>query len=133
MYRYYVSQAVLKGTDDGCIVRRISAGQIETAVIDQVRALLRQPNLRMSLVWDQRIMDEAAGILRGLSSVQMKDILTQLDKASRSASSSPEPHGEAARKNSRGPGRPDSTLVRFERTCPRIFLERPCLRPSQTP
>lgn len=45
MYRYYVAQRVLKeeptGGDD--ILRRISAAQIEGAVIDQVRALLRQP------------------------------------------------------------------------------------------
>ncbi len=45
LYTYYVSQAVLKGTDDGCTVRRISAGEIEAAVMDQVRALLRQPEV----------------------------------------------------------------------------------------
>ena len=45
LYIYYVSQAVLKGTDDGCTVRRISAGEIEAAVMDQVRELLRQPEV----------------------------------------------------------------------------------------
>jgi site-specific DNA recombinase len=45
LYTYYVSQAVLQGTDDGCTVRRISAGEIEAAVMDQVRALLRQPEV----------------------------------------------------------------------------------------
>jgi site-specific DNA recombinase len=45
LYTYYVSQAVLKGTDDGCTVRRISAGEIEAAVMDQVRELLRQPEV----------------------------------------------------------------------------------------
>jgi DNA invertase Pin-like site-specific DNA recombinase len=45
LYTYYVSQAVLKGTDDDCTVRRISAGEIEAAVMDQVRALLRQPEV----------------------------------------------------------------------------------------
>jgi DNA invertase Pin-like site-specific DNA recombinase len=44
-YRYYVSQAVLKGTDDGCLVRRLPAGEIEAAVIDQVRVLLQQPEV----------------------------------------------------------------------------------------
>ena len=44
-YRYYVSQAVLKGTADGCLVRRLPAGEIEAAVIDQVRALVRQPEV----------------------------------------------------------------------------------------
>jgi hypothetical protein len=47
MYRYYVAQRVLKheetGGDD--ILRRISAAQIEGAVIGQVRALLRQPEI----------------------------------------------------------------------------------------
>jgi DNA invertase Pin-like site-specific DNA recombinase len=44
LYRYYVSQAVLKGIpDDG--VRRLPAGEIEGAVIQQVRALLRQPEI----------------------------------------------------------------------------------------
>jgi DNA invertase Pin-like site-specific DNA recombinase len=45
IYTYYVSQAALKGTDDGSVVRRLAAGQIETAVLDQVRALLRQPEV----------------------------------------------------------------------------------------
>jgi DNA invertase Pin-like site-specific DNA recombinase len=45
LYTYYVSQAVLKGTDEDCTVRRISAGEIEAAVMDQVRALLLQPEV----------------------------------------------------------------------------------------
>jgi hypothetical protein len=47
LYRYYVAQRVLKGSahrDDG-IVRRVSAAEIEAALIDQVRALLRQPEV----------------------------------------------------------------------------------------
>jgi DNA invertase Pin-like site-specific DNA recombinase len=44
-YTYYVSQAVLKGTDDNCEVRRVSAAEIEAAVMDQVRSLLRQPEI----------------------------------------------------------------------------------------
>ena len=46
MYRYYVSQAVLKG---GATARpaiaRLPAGEIEAAVVAQVRALLRQPEM----------------------------------------------------------------------------------------
>jgi DNA invertase Pin-like site-specific DNA recombinase len=47
LYRYYVAQRVLKGdaADDDSIVRRVSAAAIETAVMDQVRALLRQPEI----------------------------------------------------------------------------------------
>ena len=36
---------MLKGTDDGRAVRRISAGETEAAVINQVQALLRQPEV----------------------------------------------------------------------------------------
>jgi hypothetical protein len=44
-YRYYVSQSVLKGNKDESPLRRIPAGDIEAVVIDQVRALLRQPEI----------------------------------------------------------------------------------------
>ena len=48
LYRYYVSQSVLKETVDtgsSDIVRRVSAAEIETAVINQVRTLLHQPEI----------------------------------------------------------------------------------------
>jgi hypothetical protein len=47
LYRYYVAQRVLKGDapGDDSIVRRVSAAQIEGAVIAQLRALLRQPEV----------------------------------------------------------------------------------------
>ena len=46
-YRYYVSQAVLKGVinADTTIVRRIGAAEIERVVLDQVRELIRQPEV----------------------------------------------------------------------------------------
>ena len=46
MYRYYVSQAVLKGgAGERPAIARLPAGEIEAAVIAQVRALLRQPEM----------------------------------------------------------------------------------------
>ena len=46
IYRYYVSQSVLKGgAADGPEVARVSAGEIEEAVMAQVRTLLRQPEV----------------------------------------------------------------------------------------
>ena len=45
LYRYYVAQTVLKGEADPDIVRRVSAAEIETVVITQVRGLLRQPEI----------------------------------------------------------------------------------------
>ncbi|MCO6415146.1 recombinase family protein [Siccirubricoccus sp. KC 17139] len=46
-YRYYVAQTVLRNADTqgSDIVRRVSAAEIEAAVVDQVRALLRQPEV----------------------------------------------------------------------------------------
>ena len=46
MYRYYVSQAVLKGgATERPAIARLPAGEIEAAVVGQVRALLRQPEI----------------------------------------------------------------------------------------
>ncbi|MBR0652117.1 recombinase family protein [Roseomonas terrae] len=46
MYRYYVSQAVLKGgATERPAIPRLPAGEIEAAVVAQVRALLRQPEM----------------------------------------------------------------------------------------
>ncbi len=45
LYRYYVSQSALKGDIAENVVRRASAAEIETAVVAQVRALLRQPEI----------------------------------------------------------------------------------------
>lgn len=55
LYRYYLTQAVLKAADDGCLVRRISAGEIETAVIDHVRALLRHPKVGIATWRGRRV------------------------------------------------------------------------------
>jgi DNA invertase Pin-like site-specific DNA recombinase len=45
LYRYYVAQRALKGEVDDGIVRRVSAAEIEAAVMTQLRALLRQPEV----------------------------------------------------------------------------------------
>jgi hypothetical protein len=46
IYRYYVSQAVLKGgATERPAIARLPAGKIEAAVIAQVHALLRQPEV----------------------------------------------------------------------------------------
>ena len=44
-HRYYVSMDVIKQGPDACPVRRVPAGEIEAAVIDQVRALIRTPEI----------------------------------------------------------------------------------------
>lgn len=45
LYRYYVSQTVLKHGAGACPVGRVPAGEIEAAVIDRLRAVLRQPGI----------------------------------------------------------------------------------------
>ena len=45
-YRYYVSQSALKGSAaDGPAIARISTAEIEGVVIEQIRGLLRQPEV----------------------------------------------------------------------------------------
>ena len=45
LYRYYVSQTVLNHGAGACPVGRVPAGEIEAAVIDQLRAVFRQPEI----------------------------------------------------------------------------------------
>ncbi len=45
LYRYYVSQMVLKHGAGACPIGRVPAGEIEAAVIDQLRAVFRQPEI----------------------------------------------------------------------------------------
>ncbi|WP_369596514.1 zinc ribbon domain-containing protein [Belnapia rosea] len=76
LYRYYVAQRVLKGDaaaeDDG-IVRRVSAAEIEAAVVDQVRALLRQPEIIVGTWLAARA--EAPD----LTEMEVRDALERLD------------------------------------------------------
>ena len=45
LYRYYVSQTVLKHGAGSCSIGRVPAGAIEAAVIDELRAVFRQPEI----------------------------------------------------------------------------------------
>lgn len=46
LYRYYTCMKAINAGHDSCTVRSIAAGEIEAAVIGQVRALLRAPEIR---------------------------------------------------------------------------------------
>ncbi len=48
LYRYYVCQAVLKGEVADAQIRRVSAAAIEAAVVDQLRVLLKSPEVVMA-------------------------------------------------------------------------------------
>jgi site-specific DNA recombinase len=73
LYRYYVSQAVLRRGKDACPLGRVPAAPIEGAVIDQLRALLKQPEVIVS-TWRA-----AKGQVEGLTEQQVMDALTRLD------------------------------------------------------
>ncbi len=73
LYRYYVSQAVLKQGRDACPVGRLPAAEIEAAVIDQVRGLLRAPEI---VVGTWRASRPKAD---GLSEDQVRRALQDLD------------------------------------------------------
>jgi len=45
LYRYYINSAVLKTGPDACPLRRVPAGEIEAAVVDQLRIVLRSPEV----------------------------------------------------------------------------------------
>ncbi len=45
LYRYYVSQTVLKQGAGACPIGRVPAAEIEAAVIEQLRAIFRQPEI----------------------------------------------------------------------------------------
>lgn len=73
LYRYYVSTDVLKRDAEACTVRRVPAGEIESAVIEQVRGLLRSPEIIV------RTWRAARQALDGLSEVDGRDALHRLD------------------------------------------------------
>jgi DNA invertase Pin-like site-specific DNA recombinase len=76
LYRYYVSQSVLKGAGDSgssAIVRRISAAEIEAAVVGQVRAFLRQPEIIVG-AWLAAKADEP-----DLTETETREALLRLD------------------------------------------------------
>jgi DNA invertase Pin-like site-specific DNA recombinase len=74
IYKYYVSQSVLKGSAaDGPEVARVPAGEIEAAVITQVRALVRQPEVIVG-TWQAARADAP-----DLTEHAVRDALEQLD------------------------------------------------------
>ena len=45
LYRYYVSQTILKHGAGTCEIGRVPAGEIEAAVVNQLRTVFRQPEI----------------------------------------------------------------------------------------
>jgi site-specific DNA recombinase len=59
LYRYYASMDVIQQGPEACPVRRVPAGEIEAAVIDQVRALIRTPEIVVR-TWRTAKIEDAA-------------------------------------------------------------------------
>ena len=73
LYRYYISQTILKHGAGSCPIGRVPAGEIETAVIDQVRAVFRQPEI-IAGAWDA-----AKGHCRDITLDEARVALQQFD------------------------------------------------------
>ena len=73
LYRYYVSQTVLKHGAGACPIARVPAAEIETAVIDQIRSMLRAPEVVMA-TWRAAQPD-----CEGLPEDEVRKALAELD------------------------------------------------------
>ncbi|MFN3890138.1 MAG: recombinase family protein [Beijerinckiaceae bacterium] len=73
LYRYYVSQSVLKRGADACPESRVPAAEIEGAVVDQLRGLLRAPEIIVG-TWRS-----ARPEIDGLSEAEVREALEGLD------------------------------------------------------
>jgi hypothetical protein len=78
MYRYYVSQAVLKGSaEDTPAIARVPASEIEEAVVAQNRALLRQEEV-VGTWW--AVQQEGQGVTEGEVSAALERLELLRDK-----------------------------------------------------
>ena len=73
LYRYYVAAKLPKAEAADGVIRRVAAAEIEAAVIDQVRGLLRAPEVVVA-TW--RAGRETDG---GLTEAQVREALRDLD------------------------------------------------------
>jgi site-specific DNA recombinase len=72
-YRYYVSTDVLKRDPTACPVRRVPAAEVETAVIDQLRGLIRAPEIVV------RTWRAARQSIEKVSEADVREALERLD------------------------------------------------------
>ena len=73
LYRYYVSQTVLKQGAEDCPIGRVPAAEIEKIVVDQVRILLRSPEI---IVQTWRTVRKS---LKGLTETDVRAALLEFD------------------------------------------------------
>ncbi len=73
LYRYYVATDLLKHDAAACTVRRVPAAEIEAAVVDQVRGLLRAPEIIV------RTWRAGKRLIAGLTEAEVREALQRLD------------------------------------------------------
>ena len=73
LYRYYVSQWVLKRGPGACPIGHVPAAEIESAVVDQLRGLLRAPEIIVGTWRAARRSGEE------ISEAEVRDALMRLD------------------------------------------------------
>ncbi|WP_318036899.1 recombinase family protein [Mesorhizobium sp. AR02] len=73
LYRYYVTTSVQKLGPETCSVKRLPAAEIEAVVIDQVRKMLRQPEIIVKTWAAARVEDDA------VTEGEVRDRLVEFD------------------------------------------------------
>ena len=73
LYRYYIATDLLKHDAAACTVRRVPAAEIEGAVVDQVRGLLRAPEMIV------RTWRAGKRLIAGLTESEVRQVLQRLD------------------------------------------------------
>jgi DNA invertase Pin-like site-specific DNA recombinase len=73
LYRYYIATDLLKHDAAACTVRRVPAAEIEGAVVDQVRGLLRAPEMIV------RTWRAGRRLIAGLTECEVREALQRLD------------------------------------------------------
>ena len=73
LYRYYVAAGLLKGDLPPGVVRRVPAAEIETAVVDQLRGILRAPEVIIATWRAARSQDD------GFAEAEVREALLNLD------------------------------------------------------
>ena len=73
LYRYYVSQSLIRGVTGDAAFARLPAGEVDAAVIDQIRALLRSPEIIVA-TWRA-----ARREIAGLTEAEVREALERLD------------------------------------------------------
>ena len=73
LYRYYVSQSVIKRGAGACPVARLPAAEIEAGVVDQLRGMLRAPEIIIG-TWRA-----ARPEIEGIAEAEVREALERLD------------------------------------------------------